>query len=466
MRDVLHDAADRLLDRVRDSSLGPVWQEMPEDVAQNLLGSLRPEGVGAGPAWDLLREEILPYGVGNTHPRFMGWVHGAGTAGGLVAALAEAAMNANVGGRNSGAAQVERAILGWARELFGFPAGAGGILTSGTSMATVVALAAARQAHADWNLREDGMGAEGARLRLYASEATHDCVEKALRLLGFGHRALRSIPVDEGGRIRIEALADAVREDRRAGLRPWTVVGNAGTVDLGAVDDLDALADLAADEGLWFHVDGAFGALLRLSPAHRHRVEGIQRADSLAFDFHKWLHVTYDCGCALVRSDSAHHRAFRSRPGYLEGQETGLAGGEPWFCDYGPELSRGFRALRVWFLLMEHGTNALVQAIERSLDLAAHLAARVDREPLLERVGPAELNIVCFRVRPEPDEDGDALSARIVEELQRRGIAAPSTTWLQGGRVIRCCLLNHRTTRGDVDAMVDAALEIAAEVRG
>lgn len=464
-RSHLHGAVDHLLDRVRDHRHLPPWQEMPPQVVRELRRPITAAGVGTGRAWELLRENILPYGVGNVHPRFMGWVHGAGTPGGLLAALAEAAMNANVGGRNTGALQVERAVIAWARDLFGFPAGASGLLTSGTSMATVVAFAAARHAHAEWDVEEEGLGSEGARFRLYASEATHGCLLKALRLLGFGGRALRTVPTDPRGRMRLDRLRAALSEDRARGLRPWAIVGNAGTVNRGAIDDLDGLADVAADEGLWFHVDGAFGALLQLSPRDRHRVAGIDRADSLAFDFHKWLHVTYDCGCVLVRDPEAHIGAFRGRPDYLEGHEAGLAAGEPWPCDFGPELSRGFRALRVWFLLVEHGTDALVEAIHNSVDRASHLAARVDREPALERVGPAELNVVCFRARPEGDEDGDELNRTVVTELQRRGIAAPSTTRLGSELVIRCCLMNHRTTRQDVDATVDGVLHILDDLR-
>jgi glutamate/tyrosine decarboxylase-like PLP-dependent enzyme len=236
-------------------------------------------------------------------------------------------------------------------------------------------------------------------------------------------------------------------------------------VDIGAVDDLEALADFCHREELWFHVDGAFGALARLSPALAHKVAGIERADSLAFDFHKWLHVTYDCGCVLVRSRETHHAAFGGRPRYLEGQPEGLAAGEHWFCDYGPELSRGFRALRVWFLLVEQGTEALASAIEGSVERARHLAARVDAEPTLERVAPVELQIVCFRVRPLDGENGDLLNQKVVAELQKRGIAAPSTTRLRGDVVIRCCLMNHRATLDDMDLVVDGVLRIVAEMR-
>lgn len=464
-RSQLHAAADRLLAHVRDQRHWPVWQEMPDAVAQGLLAEVSPGGAGTKRAWELFEEDILPFGVGNVHPRFMGWVHGAGTPGGMIALMAEAAINANLGGRNTGAARVEHAVVEWSRRLFDFPEGSSGILTTGTSMATVIALASARQAMTEWDVEAEGLGARGEKLRLYTSTATHSCVETALRLLGFGRQALVAIPTDDGDRIDVDALADRVAADRSAGLEPFCVVGSAGTVDVGAIDDLNGLADFCDAERLWFHVDGAFGAVTRLSPRLAHKVAGVERADSLAFDFHKWLHVTYDCGCVLIRSREEHHAAFGGRPRYLEGQPEGLAAGEHWFCDYGPELSRGFRALRVWFQLVEVGTDALAAAIEGSVERARHLAERIDAEPLLERTAPVELQIVCFRVVPLEGEEGDLLNRKVVAELQKRGIAAPSTTRLDGQVVIRCCLMNHRATTADMDIVVDGVLRIVAELR-
>ena len=466
LRETLHEAADRLLDHVRDQRDLPVWQEMPDQVDESVARAIGADGVGTDAAWRLLHENVLPFGVGNVHPRFMGWVHGAGTPGGLLAGMAEAAINANLGGRNTGAARVERTVLEWAKGVFGFPDTASGILTSGTSMATVIALAAARQALADWDVESEGLGTEGAKFRVYASGATHGCVTNALRLLGMGRRAFHPVATDGRGHLDPAALRAAIAEDRAAGLRPLAVVGNAGTVDVGAIDDLETIADVCDEETLWFHVDGAFGALAVLSDTLRPRLAGIERADSIAFDFHKWMHVTYDCGCVLIRNETHHRAAFRSRPEYLEGQPSGLAAGEPWFCDYGPELSRGFRALRVWFLLAEHGTAAVARAIEGSVERAAHLAERVDAEAELERMAPADLNIVCFRLRPRAGEDPDSFNADVVAEVQKRGIAAPSTTRLGGTLAIRCCLMNHRATFDDMDATVDGILHVAREFRG
>jgi len=465
LRATLHDAADRLLDHIRDQRHLPVWQEMPDEVAEALREAIGTEGSGTEATWTQAREQILPFGVGNVHPRFMGWVHGAGTPGGLVASMAEAAINANLGGRNTGAARVERAVLDWASDLFGFPDSSSGILTSGTSMATVIALSAARQALAEWDVETEGLRAEGAKFRVYASGATHGCVLNALRLLGMGRRALHPVDTDGRGHMDLEALRGAIAEDRAAGLLPLAVVGNAGTVDVGAIDDLTGIAEVCDEENLWFHVDGAFGALAVLSETLRPRLAGIERADSIAFDFHKWMHVTYDCGCVLIRNETHHRAAFRSRPEYLEGQPSGLAAGEPWFCDYGPELSRGFRALRVWFLLAEHGSDAVARAIEGSVERASYLADLVDAEPTLERMAPADLNIVCFRVLPEEGEDPDTFNAEVVAEVQKRGIAAPSTTRIGGTLAIRCCLMNHRATLEDMELTVEGILHVAEDLR-
>ena len=247
---------------------------------------------------------------------------------------------------------------------------------------------------------------------------------------------------------RLRGAAWRDRETAPQGARPFLVVGTAGTVNTGAIDDLTALADVCAKENVWLHVDGAFGALIAPSATLKPRLAGIERADSLAFDFHKWLHVPYDAGCERVRRGDLHRAAFAMSPDYLRRDVRGLAGGDPWFCDYGPELSRGFRALKVWFTLKEHGARRLGAMIERNCEQARYLAARVAAEPRLELMAPVALNIVCFRVHAARPEEGalDQLNADLVADLQESGIAAPSTTTLGGRTVIRVCLTNHRTS--------------------
>jgi len=365
-------------------------------------------------------------------------------------------LNANLGGRDHAPIEVERQILAWVREIFGFPEGASGLFVTGTSMANFLGLLVARRKALGAGARGSGLGAQGLRLRAYASEAVHGCVPQALDMAGLGSQALRRVAMDDAGRVDLAALRRAVSEDRAAGLRPFLVVGTAGTVDTGAVDDLAGLADLAAEEGLWFHVDGAFGALAILAPGLAPRLEGIQRADSLAFDFHKWGQVPYDAGYILVRDGELHRATFASDAAYLRREARGLAGGSPWPCDYGPDLSRGFRALKTWFTLKTHGLGRIGRAIEGSCVLAKYLEGRILALPQLELMAPVALNIVCFRHR---GADPDSLNAGIVARLQESGLAAPSTTILEGRLAIRAALVNHRTRKEDLDRMLEAVLE-------
>lgn len=455
-----HRLLDHALDHLRTVRERPVWQPMPDAVRATFEGPLPVEGDGAAETVRTALETILPYTAGNIHPRFFGWVHGAGSAGGLLAELLAAAINANLGGRDHGPVYVERQVIAWGRELFGLPPEASGLLVSGTSMANLIGLAVARHARAGCDVRADGVAAAPARLVGYASSEAHNSVARAFELLGLGRHALRAIPADAGFRMDLAQLRQAIAADRRLGFRPFCVIGTAGTVNTGAIDDLHALADIAAEQELWLHVDGAFGALAVLSDELKPRLAGIERADSLAFDFHKWLHVPYDAGCVLVRDGALHRATFASRPGYLSATGRGLGGGEPWFCDFGPELSRGFRALKVWFTLKEHGVRRLGAAIADNCRQAHYLATRVFEQPRLRLVAPVSLNIVCFRFwSPDlaPDQL-DRLNAEIVADIQESGIAAPSTAVLPAGTAIRVNLTNHRTRDEDLDRLVEAVL--------
>jgi aromatic-L-amino-acid decarboxylase len=457
-----HRLLDQALEHLRTVRERPVWQPVPAAVKEALSEPLPLEGQGAEATCTDALSSILPYATGNIHPRFFGWVHGSGTAGGLLAEILAAAMNSNLGGRDHGAIYVERQVIEWCRQLFGFPAGASGLLVSGTSMATLIGLAVARHHLAGCDVRSEGVGAAPARLVGYASSEAHSSVARAFEILGLGRSALRSIPVDADYRIDCGQLRLAIAADRRLGFEPFCVVGTAGTVNTGAIDDLAALADICADEGLWLHVDGAFGALGVLTDALRPRLAGIERADSLAFDFHKWLHVQYDAGCVLIRRAALHRETFGFRTDYLSPAARGLAGGDPWFCEFGPELSRGFRALKVWFTLKEHGARRLGEAIAENCRQAEYLATRILERPRLRLMAPVALNIVCFRFwRPElAAHEVDRLNAEIVADLQESGIAAPSTTRLAKGLAIRVNITNHRTRLDDLDLLLDAVEEL------
>jgi glutamate/tyrosine decarboxylase-like PLP-dependent enzyme len=402
------------------------------------------------------REAILPFATGNIHPGFVGWVHGAGTPTGMIAEMLAAGMNSNVGGRDHAAVYVERQVVAWCRTLFGFPETASGLLVTGTSMANLIAVVVARCARLGAEVRAGGLH-DAPRLTAYAARSAHGCISKAMEISGLGSDALRLLPTDLTGRLELEALARAIAMDRRDGATPFLVIGTAGTVDTGAIDDLARIADLAAEQGVWFHVDGAFGALAMMSPELRPRFSGIERADSLAFDFHKWAHVPYDAGCILVRDGERHRAAFATEPPYLSRFERGTGAGTPWFADLGPDLSRGFRALKVWFTWREHGTAGLGAAMARNCRQAVALAAAIDGSADLERLAPVALNIVCFRYRGEElrAAELDAINKAIAVDIQESGVAVPSTTVIDGQLAIRVNLTNHRTTADDLRRLLD-----------
>ena len=333
-------------------------------------------------------------------------------------------------------------------------------------MANFVGLAVARNAVDDVDLRTDGVQGLPARTSWYASSEVHSCVQKALELLGLGSRALRKVPVDAGFRIDLEALEAMIAADRATGLVPRCVIGNAGTINTGSVDDLAGLAAICRREGLWFHVDGAIGAVLALSPAHRHLVAGIEQADSIAIDLHKWLQVPFEAGCALVRDRQRHRSTFALTPEYLEKTERGLASGPLWFSEYGLQLSRGFRALKVWLSFKEHGADRYAELIDRNIAQARALAALVEAAPDLELMAPVVINIVCLRFNPGglDDQRLNELNEELLIRLHESGIAAPSYTTLGGRYCLRAAIVNHRTEERDLHPAVDAIRRIGAEL--
>jgi glutamate/tyrosine decarboxylase-like PLP-dependent enzyme len=449
------------LDRLEQAGEGPVWRQTPAEVRQRFDEALPRAGRPLAEVLADFEAIIAPYSVGNTHPRFFGWAHGAGTPAGAVAELLAGALNANCGGRDHIGPIVERQVTAWMAEAFGFSPASSGLFVTGTSEANFLGLLVARDAALGHEVREAGLREVPAQLVAYASAEAHGCVRQAMELAGVGGQALRLIQTDPAGAMRLDLLRAAIAADRAAGAAPFLVVGTAGTVNFGAFDDLQGLADVCADEGLWLHVDGAFGALAAMSPALRPLVRGLDRADSVGFDFHKWAHVPYDGGFLLVRDREAHRGTFAAPAAYLSRTARGLAAGDDWPSDFGPHLSRGFRALKVWLTFQTLGADAIASAMEANCALAAHLAARIEASPRFELAAPVPLNIVCFSL--SGDAAGEA-NTEIVMRLQERGLAAPSLTRIGGRSVIRAAIFNHRTTLADVDALLEAAESIAAEV--
>ncbi len=454
LRSLGHRIVDDMLDHLSQQRNRPVWQKLPDRTRAELRAAPLPRHP-RDPAfvYDDVRRQIAPFVTGNTHPRFMGWVHGGGTGVGMLAELLAAGLNANCGGRDHSGIEVERRVIAWAASMVGMPEGTSGVLVTGSSQANFIAVLVSRLAALGPSVRRHGL--RSAPLTAYAATSVHGCMPRAFDMAGLGTDALRLIAVDTAHRLDLAQLAAAVERDRGAGNLPFLVVGSAGTVDCGAVDDLDAIADFCRRERLWFHVDGAFGALAAISERHRHKTRGIERADSLAFDFHKWAQTPYDAGCVLIRDPDLHLQTFAQSLAYLAPGERGLAGNAPWPCDLGPDLSRGFRALKIFMTLQTYGIDGLAGIVDRCCEVARHLADRVEREPMLELLAPVALNVVCFRVR---DRD-DRLQSDIVADLQETGIAAPSTTTINGIRAIRAAIVNHRTNEGDVDALIEAVLD-------
>ena len=461
MRDLGHRMVDDMMGWLETARERPVWQPVPDGVKQALREPLPREGQGAERAYRDFRELVLPYPMGSYHPRFWSWVIGTGTPLAMLAEMLAAGMNSNLGGGEHASAYVEEQVLAWCREMTGFPASASGLLVSGSSMGNLVGLAVARSARAGFDVRRRGLAGAPARLAVYASSEAHSSIQKAVELLGLGADSLRQAPVRDDFTVDVEALARMIAADRAAGLRPICIVGNAGTVNTGAVDDLPALADLAAREGLWYHVDGAFGTLAGLAPGLAPLVAGMERADSLTFDFHKWLYLPYEIGIVLVRDPQAHRNAFSLTPEYLVHAERGLAAGV-WFSDYGVQLSRAFRALKAWMHLKEHGVEKLGRLIAQNAAQARYLASLVERSGELELMAPVPLNIVCFRYRAAglAEPALDALNQELLIRLQEGGVAAPSSTRLRGRLALRVAITNHRSRRDDFDAMIAEVLRI------
>jgi aromatic-L-amino-acid decarboxylase len=459
-----HALLDACLDHLEQARERP-WRPVDADARAALAPSLPQSGIGESALAGILANDVLPYSTGNTHPRFFGWVHGTGLAAGLLADITASAMNSNCGGRDHGGIYVERAVIDWARSLLGFPEGSSGLLTSGTSQSTIVALAAARTYQVGREVRINGLR-DAPDIVAYCGANAHSAIQKAMELLGHGAQALRRVPTDgPSGGMSMARLKEMIASDRAAGKRPFCVIATVGSVDTGACDDLAALADLSAAEKLWLHVDGAFGAWARIADQPwRDLTRGIERADSIAFDFHKWMYVQYDCGALLVRHGEAHRATFAERPDYLSAQEEGLGGGDPWYCDYGIELSRGFRALKVWSCLRAYGIDRLGQRITDNCRQAARMAALVDAAEELELGAPVVLNVCCFRYvrRGIAPERQDALNRQIAIHLQRDGAAVYSTTKIGGRVFLRAAIVNHRTTMPDIDHAIAAVREAGA----
>jgi glutamate/tyrosine decarboxylase-like PLP-dependent enzyme len=401
----------------------------------------------------------MRYPMGNIHPRFFGWYMGSSNFTGALADFLAAVDGSNLGGGDTAAAMTDIQVVDWLRELMGFPQGTGGTLTSGGSMANLVGLTVARNAMAGVDVRADGVTNLPKPLRYYASDQVHSAHQKSMEMLGLGSKALRLVPTDAAFRMDVAALARMIAEDRAAGLQPACVIATAGTTNTGSIDDLVAIGALCRREGVWFHIDGCIGAFLRLAPATRALVEGLDLADSLALDPHKWLQTPFDCGCALVRDGKRLVDTFALHPEYLQEKTRGIAAG-PSLYEYRFELSRGFKALKVWIALKEHGVETFGALVAQHVAKGHALADLIRAEPRLELMAPETINIVCFRYRGTGGTEDDLreLNTELMLRIQESGVALPTDTTLRGRHSLRAAIVNHRTRPEDLEVLVAEVL--------
>jgi aromatic-L-amino-acid decarboxylase len=461
-----HELVDLVTDHLAGIRERPVFRPMqPAERATLMQEALGEAGARPEVIIERFRTAVLPHAMGNGHPRFFGWVNSPPAPIGVLADFLAAAMNPSCAGGDHAAIYVERAAVRWLTELIGFPTeGSMGLLVSGGSVATLVGLAAARHwaaAQDGWSVRSEGLQHGRRPFVLYTSEQGHSCIEKTAELLGLGSDAIHAVPVDEHFRMRVPDLRSAIAAHRAAGKRPFCVAASAGTVGTGAIDPLAELADLCGAERLWLHVDGAYGAVAAAGA-------GLERADSVALDPHKWLSVPVECGAVLVRDGELLRQAFSLVPAYLRTEPDRGFGGLPWFSEYGVQQTRGFRALKLWMTLQHLGRSGVQELVARHIALAEHLARLVDAAPDLERLAPVELSIVCFRYAPAQlrgdDERLNALNKRVMEMVQASGTAFLTQTTLRGRFTLRACVLHYATTAADVAVLVDVVRQTGARL--
>jgi len=451
------DDAIRHLGTVRERG---VWQEMPDHVRAHFKTPppTTPQKLEA--VYDELRENLLPYSMGNIHPRFWGWYMGSSNFTGALGDFLAAVDGSNLGGGNTAAAMVDSQVVDWFKELMGFPSSASGTLTSGGSMANLVALTVARNAMAGIDVRAEGILAMPQPLRFYASDQVHSCHQKALETLGLGAKALTEVPSDDHQKMDIAALEQAITNDINAGIKPACVICTVGTTNTGAIDDIKAIGEICRRYSIWFHVDGCIGALLRIAPKYKTLVDGMELADSIALDPHKWLHTPFEAGCVLLRDAKQHFEAFEMHGDYLQMQTRGVIAGK-FLADYGFELSRGFKALKIWMSLKENGVEKFGRLIDQNIRQAQYLEQLILSKPKLQLVAPVGLNIVCFRYANQITDEAvlKEINTEIMLQIQESGVAVPSDTTIAEKHCLRVAINNHRTTRKDLDHFIDEVLQ-------
>jgi glutamate/tyrosine decarboxylase-like PLP-dependent enzyme len=445
-----HATLDMLIDLLADLDSHPALRRAtPEEMESRLPAPAPVDPVPFEQILDDVRNHVIPFTCLNAHPRFFAFIPGGGTFPGVLGDLIASAANFEVSSwmEAAGPSRLEVVVIDWFKDWIGYPDEAAGVLVSGGSAANLTALACAREAVAG-SMRDD--------LVIYASDQAHSSVARAARALGFTPRQLRVLPTDDQFRMRPDAVEGAVAADRAAGLKPFAVCASAGSTNTGAVDPLADLAALCREQGTWLHVDGAYGGFAAMTARGRAWLAGIEMADSVTLDPHKWLYQPFECGCLLVRQGRLLEEAFQIEPHYLKDIGGGLR--EVNFSDRGLQLSRMARSLKVWMSIRTFGVDAFRAAIDRSLDLALLAQQHVERSKELELMQPAKLGIICLRRRfggSRSEEEVEKLNRRLVAALEKSGYGLVSSTRLRGQYAIRLCVLNHESAEADVQGVLE-----------
>lgn len=465
LRALGHKMLDEMFDHFLSLRNKPVWQPMPENVKKNFAQPIPFQGEGEEKVLEEFLDKVLPYPNGNIHPRFWGWVQGNGFPLAMIADMLASGLNPHMAGFNQAPAMVEKQVISWLIELMDMPKSASGILTSGGSMANFIGLIVARHSKAGFDLRQNGLYNQ-PRLVFYGSSETHYWAQLAIEILGLGKIAYRAIPVNSAFQLDIEKLKEKIKLDRELGEHPICVIATAGTVNTGAIDDLLALSKICSDENLWFHIDGAFGALINLVPNLKHLLKGMQQADSLAFDLHKWGYLPFEIGCLLVKDEKIHLDTFSRTASYVSETNRGMLAGGLHFAQRGIELTRGFKALKVWIALKAYGVDKLSRIIEQNVSQAEYLASLIGKHKCLEILAPVSLNIVCFRFKQEnlSEHKLNRFNEELLLQIQESGVAVLSGTTINGSFALRVAITNHRSRFEDFDLLVQKTIELGQAI--
>ncbi len=442
------------------------YQPLTDEAMKAILIPLSKEGDGEEEVYKVFKEHIAPYSMKPVRPDFWGWVIGTGSPFGMLTDMVISGLHANFFPLLLNI--ITKHAINWVKEMLDYPKESGGVFVSGGSEANFTGLAVARNAKANVDMKVDGMQGVQNKMTLYCSDESHHCLDSSVELLGLGNDALRWIKTDDECRIVINALKDSIIEDRKHGHHPFCVIGNAGTVNSGAFDDIDCLADLCRKENLWLHVDGAFGAWVKLTEKYRHLADGLERADSVAVDLHKWMNMPYPIGCTLVKDRVAHFSTFvyGHDAEYIKTvtEESGDVLENP--LNLSLALSRPDYGLKAYILLRAYGRDRYSKLVEQNIDQIHYLAELIGKEPRMEITAPLVSNIVCFRyVSDGLDEDEtEKLNRKIMAELWKINWGMISDTTIKGRYMLRACNVNHRSRREDFDLLVDETKKIGTRL--